>query len=91
MISSTIIDVSELASKAEAFADQLASIVTEELDRAASVTTASRWQSKPITRWLSKVQLLPKVRGDVWRTVGKRDISRLTMLTIDNVVAPTPR
>ena len=42
------------ASMADAFADQLASIVTEKLDRVVPLRTTLRRQSKLIIQWLSK-------------------------------------
>ena len=42
------------ASSADAFTNQLASVITEELHRVAPLRTTSRRQSKPITWWLSK-------------------------------------
>ena len=42
------------ASTADSFADQLADVVSAELDLVASLKTCLRRQSKPSTKWLSK-------------------------------------
>ena len=45
---------------ADDFADQMASVITDELNRVAPLTTTTRRPSKPITRWLSKESVAAK-------------------------------
>ena len=50
------------AASADAFADQLADVVTMELDKLAPVRTGKQRRSKSITRWLSKPAIAAKRR-----------------------------
>ena len=50
------------AASADAFADQLADVVTMELDKLAPVRTGKQRRPKSITRWLSKPAIAAKRR-----------------------------
>ena len=79
------------ASAADAFADQLASVVTEELNRDAPLRTTSRRQSKPITRWLSKEAVAAKRERRRLENIWKARHLEADCCPIDNVAAPPRR